>query len=193
MQVQGKDIFAAHFKEPEKVPVIYDTVLDHLSQPIQELIFRELPENLAVNKYCLGLVKGPDQVLAFWDIDPCLAADRTVYLGQKGCRHLGKWDGAHIARCKKTGNITCHTSTQGKKAVLAIKTQTGQSAGQFCNCSEILTGFPARKDNHFCMDVAIAQRGQKPFAKHCSHIIISYYGVPFGKWILVQFVADFIQ
>ena len=63
-----------------------DAVLDDLGQPATKLPIRQGLQRLGVDPDAGRLVERPDDVLGLWMIDPDLAPDRAIHLGEEGRR-----------------------------------------------------------------------------------------------------------
>jgi hypothetical protein len=62
--------------------------LDRLAERGPHLALGERPQHLDVDDDRGGLVERPDEVLALGQVDPCLAADRRVDLGDQSGRDV---------------------------------------------------------------------------------------------------------
>src|SRR5208337_5079385 len=76
--------------------------LDYLGHTLPELLIWQSCEKSWVDIDLPWLLEGPEQVFAFRQVHPCLAADAAVHLGKEGRRNLKVRDAAHVNRRQKT-------------------------------------------------------------------------------------------
>src|SRR5690606_17326181 len=76
------------------------------------------------------LVEGADEILAGLDIDPGLAADRAVDLGEQGGRDLDEMAAALDDRRGEAGQVADHAAAEGKDMVAPLDAELEQPVDQ---------------------------------------------------------------
>ncbi len=71
-------------------------------------------------------MEGADQILALLGVDPGLAADRRIDLGQQGGRHLHDADSAPQDAGGEAGQVSHHAAAEGDDAVAALHPELEQ-------------------------------------------------------------------
>ena len=110
------------------------------------------------------LVERPDEVLALGQVDPGLAADRRVDLGDERRRHLDEPDAAQVDRGEEPGRVAERAATDRDEDLAAIDPERGQLAGGGLDDGQPLGGLALGQQDRG--DVPAARRGgRRPAAR----------------------------
>ena len=94
--------------------------LDHLEQPGPQFADRQRAQAVDVGKHKARMVEGADRVLAAGQVDPGLAADRGVDLGQQRGRNLDVVDAAQEAGGDEASQIAHRTAAEGHHPTVTL-------------------------------------------------------------------------
>ena len=128
----------------EQLGIADEAVLDDLGEPGAQLARRQRGQGGGVAHHELGLVEGPDQVLAADVVDAGLAADGRVHLGQQRGGHLHEGDAALVAGGGKAGEVPDHAPAQGQHGAVAGEAVGDQHIEHAGQVAEGLVGLPVR-------------------------------------------------
>ena len=129
----------------EETGVAQQPVFHHLAIARQKIAARQRGQRVDIGQHQAGLVKRAHQVLALGGVDAGLAADGTVHLGQKRCRHLHEAHPAPQNRRRKPHQIANHAATQRHHHIAPLDLlvqQPFRAAGQL---PPALCAFPGRQ------------------------------------------------
>ena len=110
----------------EEVGVEDHAVLDHLGQAAAQLAVGKGGEGLGVDPDADGLVEGADDVLGAGVVDPHLAPDGAIDLGQQRGRDHQQGEAAEIRRGDEPGEVADDASAQRDDAGVAIGAEPDQ-------------------------------------------------------------------
>ncbi len=178
------------FQEVKKLSVGDHAVFDNLGQPAQYFLPGKGAEDIGVDVHGPGLVKGPHQIFAFRDVDPCFAAHGAVHLGQEGGRDLNKRDAAHVQRGQEAGNVAGHAPAKGNQAVLAVKAGGRQCTGQPGDGLQVLAFLAAGKRHQFGFQPGRGQGLQQGITVQGGDMIVADHPVALGDVVFLKVPAD---
>src|SRR5690606_13614713 len=112
-RLQRHQRLSALLKPTKELSILDGTVFNDLGHACSEFPSRESPQGKCVNQYRLGLMKGTGRILAKFMINPGLAANRRVYLGQQCGWHLDECHTALIGGRGITRHVSNHATAQG--------------------------------------------------------------------------------
>ena len=110
---------AVRLQPAEEGGVAEEAVLRHLAVAGEEVARGQGVEEHGVGEDEARLVEGADQVLALARVDPGLAADRAVDLGEERRRDLDEADAAAHHRRGEAGEVADHPAAEGDDEVVA--------------------------------------------------------------------------
>jgi len=124
-------------------------------------------------------VESADEVLALRGVDPGLAANRTVDLGQKRRRQLHKPHAPAQDRRRKTDEVADHAATQRQDHILALDLLLQQPFGAACEVVPVLRPLARRQGQGRGRDPLRLQRcsqcgqvaGRDGFVGHHGHAL----------------------
>ncbi len=132
------------FEEREELGIEDDAVLDDLGEPGAVLAVREGLQDFGVDEHTDRLVKGPDQVLPPWMIDPHLAPDRTVDVGQQRRRHLHERETPGVGRGEEAGRVPHDPASHGDHDGAAVDMPVDQDIVQIRDDGQRFGSFARR-------------------------------------------------
>jgi hypothetical protein len=116
--------------EPGKERLVAEhSIFSYLGIAGAELPRRQRIEHRGVGDDEHGLMEGAEQVLALRRIDPGLAADGGIDLGQQRGRHLDEIDAAAQDRSGKAGEIADHPAPERDDKIVALDLGRDQRFG----------------------------------------------------------------
>ena len=118
--VPAQDALDVPLQAGEELGVEDHAVLDDLGQAAPQLAVRQGPQGFGVDPDAGRLIKRADDVLGVGMIDPDLAADRAVDLGEQGRRHHDQGKPAGERGRDKAGEVADHAAPQGDDQRVAI-------------------------------------------------------------------------
>ena len=155
---------ALAFAPGEKFGVADQAVFDRLGIAGEQFAARQGGERIGVGQHQARLIKGADQVFAGARVNPGLAADRAVDLGQQGRRNLHEIDAAQQCRRGKPRQIADHPAAQRHQHRAALDTARQDLLGEAAEMIEILGLLAGRQHDRMIRDPgrdeAVAQRRQ---------------------------------
>ncbi len=164
VRLQSAQRIALAFAPSEEFSIADQAVFDDLGVAGKQLAPRQGRQRVGVGKNQARLVEGADQVLADPGVDPGLAADRAVDLGQQGRRDLHEVDAAQQRRRGKSGHVANDAAAQRHQHRTALDAAGQDLLGQAAEMVEIFGFFARRQHNGVMRDPgvgeAVAQRRQ---------------------------------
>jgi len=109
-------------EQGEEGAIADQCVFDHFTQSGEAVTDLEGGEQCRIDADQFGLMKGADEVLAEGVIDPGLAADAAVDLGEQSRGNLDKTDAAQKGRSDESGEIADHATSEGEDDRRAVET-----------------------------------------------------------------------
>ena len=152
------------FAPGKEIGVADQPVFDGLGIAGEQFAPRQGGEGGAVGEHQARLIEGADQVLAHRHVDPGLAADRAVDLGQQGRRDLHEIDPAQQGRRGKAGHVADDAAAQGHQHRAALDAAGQDVLDQPGEMAEILGLLAGRQHDDLLRDPgfgeAVVQRRQ---------------------------------
>ena len=111
-----------------------------------------------IDEHQLRLIEGTDQILSIVVIDPGLAADAGVHLGEQRGRHLHVGNAAQISRRGKAGEIADHAATKREHAGFSLQSFGDQAIVDRCQRFKIFMFFAVGHENRRDVESGSAQR-----------------------------------
>ena len=130
-QRAGDDLFKSLIdlfllKQSENFRICNHSCLDRLHKSIVIMTFRQCPKCIQVNQHYLRMIKGPDHIFHFPEIDCNLPSDTGINLRQSRCRNGCKLHPTLKGRYHKSTEISNHSASQRKDPILSGKIQLQQ-------------------------------------------------------------------
>ena len=100
------------FEALEQLHVVNDSVFDDFSQTGAILAHGQCPKRFEVAQHEARLIKRAHQILACFQIDADLAADRAVHLREQCRRDLHEIDAAQESRRHEAGEVSHHAAAK---------------------------------------------------------------------------------
>jgi hypothetical protein len=152
------------FLQPlEEARVAQKPIFGHLAVACQEVARRQCLQHIRVRQHQPGLVEGANQVLAVGRVDPGLAADRTIDLGQQRCRHLDEIDAAAKHRRGEARQVADHTAAEGDDQIVALDLQFQQPLDHLGQPGHRLGRLARRQHDGLGLDASPGQPGLQRF------------------------------
>ena len=142
----------------EELGLAGQAVLDHLGVAGQQLAPRQGREHVGIGEHQARLMEAADQVLAVARVDPGLAADRAVDLGQQGGRDLHEIDATQQHRGGETRDVADHPAAEGDQRAAAFDLHLQQSLDQGFQVMEVLGPLAGGQDHGLAVQSRLLQR-----------------------------------
>ncbi len=111
--VATHDVLDVSLQAGEEFGIEDHAVLDDLGQAAPQLASRQGSQGFGIDPDSRRLIKSADQVLGIGMVDPDLAADRAVDLGEQSRRHHDQGKAAGERGGDKAGEVADHAAPQG--------------------------------------------------------------------------------
>jgi hypothetical protein len=152
-----EDVGAVRLQPGEELRVVDRAVLHHLCVAGQQLAPRQGGQRRGVGEHQPRLVEGADQVLAFRRVDPGLAADRGVDLGEQGGRDLDEVEATQQDRRGEAGEVADHPAAQRDQRGAALDPGQQQAAAEVGEVGEVLARLAGRQHEGLVGDAGLVE------------------------------------
>jgi hypothetical protein len=134
----GEVVWGAVFYGLEELGVGDDGVFDDFGEAGVELAWGEGGEEVEVGKDGRWLVKGADEVFAFWEVDAGFSANGAIDHGEEGGGDLDVADAAEVDGSDEAGEVADDATAKGEDEGLAVETGSGEGGE---DVREVVEGF----------------------------------------------------
>ena len=157
VRVAGGEGGGVRLEPGEEAGVAEQAVLRHLGVAGAEVAGRQRVEERGVGEHQPRLVEGADEVLALGRVDPGLAADRAVDLGEQRRRHLHEADAAAQDRGGEAGEVADDAAAEGEDEVVAVDLRGDQPLDGALEPGPALGGLAGRQHERRRLDPGVAR------------------------------------